>query len=104
MKYVSPLNDAELQTLSDMHRYRPSRRARMRAHSLLLSHQGLSIPHIARIYQVDRRSVSSWIDRWQTQGFVGLYDHPGAGRRPALSADEQQKVRQYLQQYPKDLK
>ena len=104
MKYVTPLNDAEIQTLSDMHRYHPSRRARMRAHSLLLSHQGLAIPHIARIYQVDRRSVSSWIDRWQTQGLVGLYDQPGAGRRPTLSADEQQKVRQYLQQSPKDLK
>jgi transposase len=104
MKYVPPLNEAEIHTLSDMHRYHLSRRARMRAHSLLLSHQGLSIPHIARIYQVDRRSLSSWIDRWQTQGLVGLYDHPGAGRRPTLSADEQQKVRQSLQQSPKDFK
>jgi hypothetical protein len=82
MKYVIPLNDTELQTLSDMHRYHPSMRARMRAHSLLLSHQGLSIPHIARIYQVDRRSVSSWIDRWQSWGEAtrptcegGLDDH-----------------------------
>ena len=89
---------------SEMHRYHPSRRARLRAHSLLLSHQGFSIPHIARIYHVDRRSVSSWIDRWQTRGLVGLYDQPGAGRRPTLSADEQHKVQQYLQQYPKDLK
>jgi transposase len=94
MKYVTPLNDAAIQTLSDLHRSHPSRRARMRAPSLLLSHQGLAIPHIARISQVDRRSVASWIDRWQTQGFVGLYDHPGAGRRPTLSPDEQQKVRQ----------
>jgi transposase len=104
MKYVLPLNEAEIHTLSDMQRYHPSRRARMRAHSLLLSHHGLSIPQIARIYQVDRRSVSSWIDRWQTHGLVGLYDHPGAGRRPTLSADEQQKVRHYLQQSPKNLK
>jgi transposase len=104
MKYVTPLNDAEIQTLHDMHRYHRSRRARMRAHSLLLSHQGLSIPRIARIYQVDRRSVSTWIDRWQTRGLVGLYDQPGAGRRPTLSADEQQKVLQYLQQYPQALK
>jgi transposase len=74
------------------------------AHSLLLSHQGFSIPQIARLYQVDRRSVSSWIDSWQTPGLVGLYDQPGAGRRPALSADEQQKVQQYLHQYPQDLK
>ena len=104
MKYVAPLTDVEIQTLHEMHRYHPSRRARMRAHSLLLSHQGVSMPHIARLYQVAYRSVSSWIDQWQTGGFVGLYDQPGAGRRPTLSLDEQQKVQQYLQDSPKDLK
>jgi transposase len=104
MKYITPLTEVEIQTLQDMHRSHPSRRTRMRAHSLLLSHQGFSIPRITQIYQVDRRSVSSWIDRWLTQGLVGLYDQPGAGRRPTLSADEQQKVQQYLQQYPKDFK
>jgi transposase len=104
MKYVKPLNDHEIETLAQMHRYHPARRPRMRAHSLLLSHQGASIPQIARMYQVDRRSVSSWIDRWHGQGLVGLYDQPGAGRRPTLNDEEQQKVQQYLHQYPKDLK
>jgi len=104
MKYVAPLRDDEIQTLHDMHRYHPSRRARMRAHSLLLSHCGCSIPHIAQFYQVDRRSVSTWIDRWQTIGLVGLYDQPSSGRPPLLNDAEQQKVYGYLQQYPKDLK
>jgi transposase len=104
MKYVAPLRDDEIQTLHDMHRYHPSRRARMRAHSLLLSQQGYSIPHIAQVYQVDRRSVSTWIDRWQTLGLGGLYDQPGSGRRPLLNAADQHQVYVYLQQYPKDLK
>ena len=104
MKYVAPLRDDEIKTLHDMHRYHPSRRARMRAHSLLLSHQGYSIPHIAQVYQVDRRSVSTWLDRWQTMGLVGLSDKPGSGRRPLLNAEEQQKVHDYLQQYPQDVK
>jgi transposase len=104
MKYVAPLRDDESQTLHDMHRYHPSRRARMRAHSLLLSHRGCSIPHIAQFYQVDRRSVSTWIDRWQTMGLVGVYDQPGSGRRPLLNEAEQHKVYDYLHQYPKDLK
>jgi len=104
MKYVAPLREDEIQTLHDMHRYHPSRRARMRAHSLLLSHQGYSIPHIAHVYQVDRRSVSTWIDRWQTMGLVGLSDKPGSGRHPLLNDEEQHKVHAYLQQYPKDLK
>ncbi len=104
MKYVAPLTDVEIQTLHEMHRSHPSRRARMRAHSLLLSHQGVSMPQMARIYQVDYRSVSSWIDQWQTKGLVGFYDQPGAGRRPPLSLDAQHKVYQYLQNSPKDLK
>jgi transposase len=104
MKYIAPLRDDEIQTLQDMHRYHAARRARMRAHSLLLSHQGFSIPHIAHFYQVDRRSVSTWIDRWQTMGLAGLYDQPGSGRRPLLNNEEQQKVYDYLHQYPKDIK
>jgi len=95
MKYVPPLNDAEIQTLHEMHRYHPSKRARMRAHSFLLSHPGVSMPHIARMHQADRRSVSCWIDRWHRRGFVGFYDQPGAGRPPRLSMDEQHKVQQY---------
>ena len=72
MKYVAPLREDEIQTLHDLHRYHPSRRARMRAHSLLLSHRGCSISYIAQFSQVDRRSVSTWIDRWQTMGLVGF--------------------------------
>ena len=45
-----------------------------------------------------------WIDQWQTRGLVGLYSQPGAGRQPTLSLDEQQKVQQYLQDSPQDLK
>src|SRR2546426_4401681 len=74
MTYVAPLTAVEIHTLHEMHRSHPSRRARMRAHSLLLSHQGVSMPQIACMYQVDYRSVSSWIDQWQTRGLVGLYD------------------------------
>jgi transposase len=103
MKYVTPRNDAEIQTWPEMHRSHPSRRARMRAHSLLLSHQGVAIPHSARMYQVDRRSVSGWMDRWHTRGLVGVYDPPGAGRPPILRMEEQHKGQQDLQQDPKDL-
>jgi transposase len=104
MKFVAPLNDVEIHTLIDMHRFHPSRRARMRAHGILLSHQGFSLRHIADIYQVSRYAVSAWIERWHSAGLVGLYDHPRSGRPPRLTAEEQHKVDQYLQEHPKDLK
>jgi len=103
MKYVAPLNDAEIETLQQLQAHHPSRRARMRAHSLLLSHQRYTIPQIARIYQVDQRRVSDWIGRWQTSGLVGLYDRPRSGRPPIFNAEEQQKVYECLDDSPKDV-
>jgi transposase len=87
-----------------MQRYHPTRRARMRAHSILLSHHGYSIPQIARLYEVDRRSVSLWLDRWQEAGLVGLYDRPHTGRPPRLNPREQRKVQQLLRQFPRNIK
>ena len=104
MKFVAPLNDMEIQTLTDMHRFHPCRRARMRAHGILRSHQGWAMGRIAAVYQVSRYAVSEWIERWHSAGLVGLYDHPRSGRPPSLTPDEQHKVDQYLQDHPKDLK
>ena len=104
MKYVTPLSDAEIETLQQMHAHHPSRRARMRAHSLLLSHQRYPIPQIARLYQVDPRRVSAWMVRWQAWGLVGLYDRPRSGRPASFTAEEQQKVYVYLNDSPKDVK
>ena len=104
MKYVTPLSDAEIETLHQMHAHHPSRRARMRAHSLLLSHQRYTIPQIARLYQVDPRRVSAWMDCWQAWGLVGLSDRPRSGRPAIFTAEEQQTVYEYLDDSPKDVK
>jgi len=104
MKCVAPLSDTEIQTLTDMQHFHPSRRARMRAHGLLLSHQGFSMRRVAAVYQVSRYAVAEWIERWQSAGLVGLYDHPRSGRPSSLTPAEQHKVDQYLQEHPKDLK
>lgn len=104
MKYVSPLDQEEIQILQELYQRHRSRWVRMRAHSILLSHQKFSIHEIARIYQVDQRSVSSWVDRWQSLGLAGLYDLPGSGRPCILTPAEQQTALRYRREYPGDLK
>jgi len=94
----------EIPTLTDMPHLHPSRRARMRAHGLLLSHQGFSMRRIAAGSQVSRYAVAEWLERWQSAGLVGLYDHPRSGRPPRLTPEAPPKVDQYLQEHPKDLK
>lgn len=104
MKFVNPLNETEIETLRQMHRYHPSSRARMRAHCILLSHEHYKLKVIAQVYQMDHRRVSVWIDRWHECGLVGLYDQPRGGRPPIYSAKEQQQIDHYLQLYPQDIK
>ncbi len=104
MKFVHRLSETEIATLQHMHRYHPSRRARMRAHCLLLSHERYKLKDIAQVYQVDHRRVSVWIDRWHDDGLVGLYDQPRCGRPPIYSDHEQQQVDHYLEMYPQNVK
>ena len=104
MKFVNPLNETEIATLQAMHRYHPSRRARMRAHCILLSHQHYTLHDIAQVYHVSRRRVSVWINRWHDCGLVGLYDQARSGRPPIYSDHEQQHIDRYLQMYPQDVK
>jgi transposase len=103
MPCVAPLSDTAIQTVTDMQRLHPSRRARRRAHGLLLSHQGFSMRRIAAVYQVSRYAVAEWLERWPSAGLVGLDDHPRSGRPPSLTPDEQHKVDPYLQEHPKDV-
>jgi len=104
MKFIHPLHENEIETLQQMHRYHPSRRVRMRAHCMLLSHAHYKLKDIAQVYQIDHRRVSVWMDRWHDCGLVGLYDQPRSGRPPIYSDQEQQKVDDYLQMYPQDIK
>lgn len=71
---------------------------------LLLSHQHYSINDMARLYQISRRRVSAWINRWQDAGLVGLYDQPRCGRPLIYNEQEQRQVDQYLKEYPQDVK
>jgi transposase len=44
------------------------------------------------------------MERWQAWGLVGLYDRPRSGRPSLFNAEEQQKVYEYLDDSPKDVK
>src|SRR5713101_3508341 len=79
-------------------------RARVRAHSLLLSAQRMKIKDIAKIYQVDRDTVAAWITKWEQMGVESLYDKPRSGRPPKLTPAEKDLARQYIKEEPRYLK
>jgi transposase len=81
-----------------------SPRARARAHSLILSAQGMTINEITKIYQVDRDTVSTWIKKWEHDGPESLHDKPRSGRPPKLTPEEQQLAIAYIKEEPRSLR
>jgi transposase len=55
-----------------------------RIHYVLLFSRGYAIQEIATLYQVDERTVSEWLQRYQEQGVPALDDLPRSGR-PCLA-------------------
>lgn len=51
-----------------------------RIHYVLLFARGYSLGQIAHLYQVDERTVTTWIERFRESGVAGLDDHPRSGR------------------------
>ncbi len=104
MKFIVPLTEAEREKLTDLFNHHSSPRVRKRAHSILLSDRGFTIPEIVRIYQVDRDTVSHWFDRWQEKRFEGLSDKARSGRPPKLLIEEQKIVIESLEEDPRAIK
>lgn len=57
MRYVQ-LTSAQSQLLNQLYKSSPDHRERQRAHALLLSERGYSIPDLADLLAVDRDTIS----------------------------------------------
>ena len=92
MRYVQ-LTSQQQQQLIQLYKNSQHYRERQRAHALLLSHRNYTIPDLADLFEVDRDTVSRWMDRWQewlvnTQQPLTLQDQARAGQPSNLASDQ----------------
>ena len=104
MRYVRPLTEQQRALLESTIKNDASHRARMRAHGLLLSSEGITIKAITKIYHVDRDTVATWIKKWEKHGEKSLHDQPRSGRPSTLHATEKERAKQYIKEAPRSLK
>ena len=104
MRYVRPLTEQQRALLESTIKNDASHRARMRAHGLVLSSEGITIKAIAKIYHVDRDTVATWIKKWEKHGEKSLHDQPRSGRPSTLNATEKELAKHYIQEEPRSLK
>src|SRR6266699_3798554 len=104
VRYVRHLTEQQRALLENTMKNDASHRARMRAHGLWLSSEGMTIKAIATIYDVDRDTVSTWMKKWEKHGEKSLHDQPRSGRPTTLNAIEKELAKQYSKEEPRSLK
>ena len=104
MIYIKELTAEEIITLTEMHKNHPLHLSRRRAHALLLSNKGKSVPMICSIYNVCRQTVSTWYSKWEKLGICGLIDEPGRGRSSLLTDSQKTAVVQKVETSPRSLR
>src|SRR4051794_20561921 len=81
MVTVGTLSDEQRQTLERLRR-RAVGRISQRAHMVLLSARGYSVPQIADLFEVAEDTVRLWLHRFLRACPSGLEDRPRPGRPP----------------------
>jgi transposase len=92
-----------IKLLERIHKSSRHHQVRQRAQCCLLSHEGYSINQLAAIFKVTRLTITNWLNDWDEFALVGLYDRQGRGRKPKLTPEQQQQVKAWAKESPKNL-
>ena len=104
MKFVQPIPEAVRITLQEMHMKHPTFRCRQRAQAILLSARGFTLDELWSILDVRRDAISGWVDRWESEGLLGLYDRPRAGRPTRYTEEEVGLLKALVDEEPRQIK
>ncbi len=83
------------------HRYH---QVRQRAHFLILASQGIKAEELLKIFNVSYKTIYNWINRWEYEGMLGLYNKPGRGRKRTFNSEQESQIREWALQEPRQLK
>lgn len=103
MRFVQSLDPLTKKLLGRLYMHSKKHLVRQRAHCILLNDQGIPPLELAKLFGGTPRTIYSWLDRWEGRRFAGLYDAPGRGRKEKLNAVQQEQVKQWVKDHPKNL-
>jgi transposase len=103
MRFVRGISKDTIKILERIHKSSRHHQTRQRAQCCLLSYKGYSIEQLSSIFQVTRLTITNWLNDWDKFALVGLYDRQGRGRKPKLTPEQQQQVKAWARETPKNL-
>jgi len=93
MRFVK-LTKPEIVTLQEGYKNGSQFQFRQRCFCLILSNQGKSVSQLSQLFEVSRITVYAWFDAWDKSGITGLMNRPGQGRKPILSLQNPEHIKQ----------
>ena len=103
MRYIQGLSKDTIRLLQRINRQSQYYQVRKRSHCILLSYQKYKIAELMRIFQVSRNTIYNWLNNWEKFGLVGLYNRSGQGRAKIFDATQQQKIKEWVKENPKNI-
>ena len=104
MLILRKINTLSFKLLERIYRQSRHHQVRQRAHFLMLASQGLKVEELMKIFQVSYKTIYNWINRWELEGMVGLYNKPGRGCKRTFKPEQEEKIREWAKQEPRQLK
>lgn len=104
MIFIREINPISAKLLERIYRQSRHHQVRQRAHCLILASQGVKVEELMKIFQVSYKTIYNWVNRWESEGIVGLYNKPGQGCKPTFNSEQKSKIREWTTLEPRQLK
>lgn len=103
MRYIKGLTRETSLLLKRIYKQSKYYQVRQRAHCIQLSHESYQIAELIKIFKVSRNTIYNWFNNWESDGLVGLYNHSGQGRKKIFNPNQQEIIKEWVKETPKNL-
>lgn len=104
MQLERELSPETIKILWRLYRQSKNYQVRTRAHCILLINSKYKLEELITIFGASRKTIYNWRNNWSEYKLVGLYNRQGRGRKKIFSKQQEQKIKQWAKQSPRNLK
>ena len=104
MFLLRDVNPLSLKLLNRIYRESRHHQVRQRAHFLSLVSQGVKNQELMKIFKVSYKTMYNWLNRWESEAMLGLYNKPGRGRKQTFDSTQLAQIRDWVKSEPIQLK
>ena len=103
MRFIQDISLETLSLLDRVHKQSKYHKVRQRALCIRLSFERYKINELTTIFNVSRSTIYNWFNNWEEEGLRGLYDYKGRGRKKLFDEEQQEQIKEWTKENPKQL-